>query len=293
MSEPETTDPAEPADAARPNESATATASGPPHVLVVVSSATSIPLQDGKTEPTGTYLSEVTDPIEPMLDAGFELTFTTPDGRAPTIDGASVSLMYFSFSRAKRDAAFRTWARLIDLGLGEPVPLAEIVRDRQRLETFDAIYVPGGHAPLVDLLYRDAHVDDSLNEDFGALLSFFHETGRTTGLLCHGPATLATARDADGRWLYDGYRMTVFKTLPDLALQTVPFARRFRGRLMVEQTRLLEDAGARIEQTVLPMGNKVVEDRELITGQDPFSGKALGEAFVAKVLRSHGGRDRG
>lgn len=257
----------------------------PPQVLVVVSSATSIPLAGGRTEPTGTYLSEVTDPIEPMLDAGFELTFTTPGGRAPTIDGASASLMYFRFSRGQRDAAFRTYSRLLDLGLGDPVPLEEIARDRQRLETFDAVYVPGGHGPLVDLLYRDAHVDDTLNEDFGALLAFFHERERTTGLLCHGPATLAAAPRVDGRWIYDGYRMTVFKTLPDLALQTVPLARRFRGRLKVEQTGLLRDAGATIEQTALPMGRKVVEDRELITGQDPYSARALGKAFVAKVLR--------
>jgi putative intracellular protease/amidase len=45
-------------------------------------------------------------------------------------------------------------------------------------------------------------------------------------------------------------------------------------------------AGAKIEQTKLPAGEKVVVDRELITGQDPYSAKAMGKVFVNKVLRA-------
>ena len=50
-----------------PETAVNTSASGPapPRVLVVISSATSIPLANGRTESTGTYLSEVTDPIEP------------------------------------------------------------------------------------------------------------------------------------------------------------------------------------------------------------------------------------
>ena len=41
--------------------------------------------------------------------------------------------------------------------------------------------------------------------------------------------------------------------------------------------------GAKVEQTKLPMGSKVVDDRELMTGQDPYSAKALAAAFIAKI----------
>jgi putative intracellular protease/amidase len=34
------------------------------------------------------------------------------------------------------------------------------------------------------------------------------------------------------------------------------------------------------------MGSLVVEDRELLTGQDPYSAKALGSSLVAKIRRS-------
>jgi putative intracellular protease/amidase len=255
-------------------------------VLVVVSSASELPLREGRKEPTGTYLGELVEPTDAMLEAGFELSFATPGGRIPTIDGTSCSLMYFGMSRAKRDAALQSYTRLLERGLGSPTPLEEIARDKERLAGFDALFIPGGHAPLVDLLHRDAFVDDSLNDDLGALLAFFHETARTTGLICHAPAALAAAPQIDGRWIYDGYRMTVFKTIVDQLLEGIPIARRFHGHLKEYPAELLQKAGARIEQTVLPMGSKVVEDRELITGQDPYSAHALGEAFVAKARRA-------
>ncbi|RAU97236.1 type 1 glutamine amidotransferase domain-containing protein [Mycobacterium colombiense] len=254
-----------------------------PRVLVVVSAADRIPLRNGRSELTGTYLGELIEPTDAMRRAGFELAFATPGARAPAIDGTSCSLMYFAGSRKRRDAALSSYRELLELGLAAPAKLEEISHDAQRLDGFDAMFVPGGHAPLVDLLHRDAFADDSLNDDFGALVRHFHDARRPTGLICHAPAALAAAPTIDGRWTYADYRMTCFKTGVDTMLSTVPLARRFKGRLKDDPTELLRSRGAHVEQTVLPMGSKVVEDRELITGQDPYSAKAFGAAFVNKV----------
>jgi putative intracellular protease/amidase len=254
-----------------------------PRVLVVVSAADRIPLRDGRSAPTGTYLGELIEPTDAMLKAGFQLSFATPGGKVPTIDGTSCSLLYFGLSRHRRDVALASFTRLLALGLGAPADLAGLARDEQRLAGFDAVFVPGGHAPLVDLLHRDAFSGDSLNEHFGALMQHFHHIGRSTGLICHAPAALAAAPCIDGRWIYDGYRMTCFKTIVDTMLATIPIARRFPGPLKEDPTQLLTARGAKVEQTLLPMGSKVVEDRELITGQDPYSATALGKAFVRKV----------
>ncbi|MFC3965453.1 type 1 glutamine amidotransferase domain-containing protein [Nocardia jiangsuensis] len=252
----------------------------PRHVLVVVSAADRLPLQGGGSAPTGVYLGELVEPAAALLAAGVRLSFATPGGRAPTLDGTSCSLAYFGFSRAKRDAAFATYARLLDAGLGAPIPLEKL----HTVEQYDGLFVPGGHAPLVDLLYRDAHTGAAHNEDFGALLAHFHAAGKPTGLICHAPAALAAAPEEDGRWLYAGYRMTCFKTVVDTMLQTVPVARRFPGRLFEpDPARLLGELGARVEQTRLPMGSKVVIDRELVTGQDPYSARAFGTAFTRQV----------
>jgi putative intracellular protease/amidase len=42
-------------------------------------------------------------------------------------------------------------------------------------------YVPGGHAPMQDLLADPA---------LGRLLRAFHAEGKTTALVCHGPIAL-------------------------------------------------------------------------------------------------------
>ncbi|MGN6128532.1 MAG: hypothetical protein ACTHON_18390 [Humibacter sp.] len=81
--------------------------------------------------------------------------------------------------------------------------------------------------------------------------------------------------------------MTCFKTIVDTMLETIPSARRFPGPLKEDPTELLAELGARVEQTRLPMGSMVVEDRELLTGQDPYSATALGKAFVGKVRAEH------
>jgi putative intracellular protease/amidase len=255
-------------------------------VLVVVSAADRIPLREGRSELTGTYLGELVEPTDAMREAGFELAFATPGARIPTIDGTSCSLMYFAGSRKKRDAALSSYRELLELGLATPAKLEEIAHDTRRLDGFDAMFVPGGHAPLVDLLHRDAFADDSLNDDFGAIVRYFHDAQRPTGLICHAPAALAAAPTIEGRWTYDGYRMTCFKTGVDTMLSTVPLARRFRGHLKDDPTELLKSRGAEVQQTILPMGSKVVEDRELITGQDPYSAKAFGAAFVSKVRKA-------
>lgn len=254
-------------------------------MLVVVSAADRIPLRNGHSEPTGTYLGELIEPTDAMLDAGFQLSFATPGARIPTIDGTSCSLMYFGLSRSRRDAALANYARLLEMGLAVPAKLEEIAHDQRRLADFDAVFVPGGHAPLVDLLHRNAFTADSLNDDFGALMHYFHNAQRPTCLICHAPGALAAAPSIDGHWIYDGYRMTCFKTGVDTMLSTVPLGRRFHGRLIDDPTELLASRGAQVQQTLLPMGSKVVEDRELITGQDPYSAKALGAAFVDKLKR--------
>lgn len=252
-------------------------------MLVVVSAAERIPLQNGRSEPTGTYLGELIEPTDAMLAAGFELVFATPGGKIPTIDGTSCSLMYFGLSRRRRDAALASYTRLLELGLGAPAKLEDLAHDDGALSRLDAVFVPGGHAPLVDLLYRDAFTDDSPNTDFGTLMQYFHDRQLPTALICHAPAALAAAPAVDGRWIYAGYRMTCFKTVVDTMLETLPLARRFHGRLHVDPAELLASRGGEIAQTRLPMGSKVVDDRELLTGQDPYSAKALGAAFVDKV----------
>src|SRR5579875_1043536 len=108
----------------------------PAQVLVVVSAADRIPLRGGGSAPTGTYLGELIEPTDAMRTAGFELSFATPGGRIPTIDGTSCSLMYFGLSRHHRDAALASYKDLLELGLARPAKLREIADDAEFLGRF-------------------------------------------------------------------------------------------------------------------------------------------------------------
>jgi putative intracellular protease/amidase len=81
-----------------------------------------------------------------------------------------------------------------------PLNLSDL-SDEEMLE-YDAVFIPGGYGPMVDL---------AENPDVLRLLRMMHNTSRIVAALGHGPAALLSApHRADGLWLFDGYRMTGF-----------------------------------------------------------------------------------
>lgn len=142
-------------------------------------------------------------------------------------------------------------------------PLKEFVG---RSSEFAAIFYPGGHGPMYDL------VDDA---DSIALIEEFYRAGKPVAAVCHGSIVLANVK-IDGKPLVQGRQVTGFTNEEeDIAQLTdaMPF--------------LLEDrlnaVGAKFLKADKPFGEKVVVDGLLITGQNPASANALGEA-IAKAI---------
>lgn len=71
-------------------------------VLIVMSDADSFPLHnvgsEGKIvdQPSGYFLMELAKPLQGLLDAGYEVTFASPEGKEPTPDPLSTSLAAFA-----------------------------------------------------------------------------------------------------------------------------------------------------------------------------------------------------
>ena len=183
------------------------------NVLVVLSDSDHLDLKDGKVFSTGFYLNELMQPVKLLLDAGHTVTFATPTGKAPTLDRSSDDKMYFN----NDVAALQTHKALLEqLKITSPgeSPVISLSRVEQvGYEHFDAVYIPGGHAPMQDLLHSQA---------LGKLLNNFHQTGKTTALVCHGPiALLSTLTDPTAftrqletgkattanNWTYAGYEV--------------------------------------------------------------------------------------
>lgn len=249
-------------------------------VLVYVSSATAIPLDNGKTAQVGVFLGELTEPLEPLVKEGYELSFVSPDGNAPTLDANSLTPLAFKFSKRRLKKALAFYEELKKMGLSKPLKLGELLADEKQLQSFHVLFVPGGHAPMTDVLYKNWLTGKETNAETGKLLDYFHKAHKPTALICHGPGALGAAPTEDGKWIYHGYKMTCISNRADKMGE-----KEMGGRMLAFPTDILAQKGGIIKQTPFLLGSKVVEDRELITGQNPFSAVKMGKKLKKKIQK--------
>jgi putative intracellular protease/amidase len=246
----------------------------PKKVLIVLSDASSFPLyntgSDGKTisQASGYFLMELAKPLQKFLDAGCEVTFSSPLGHEPTPDPNSVSLVAFVGNWYERSRELALIERMKkENGFSSPRKFADI-KDEE-LETYAGVFIPGGHAPLSDL-GADAHL--------GRILQHFHERAKPTAALCHGPwAFLSTKVGPKGEFAYKGYKMTSWSDVEERVMEVY-----FRGEIdKVEGT--LRAEGVDMQEGLAKSLGSITVDREVVTGDNPMSAAAIGEKFLEMV----------
>ncbi|ERI51026.1 hypothetical protein N878_24090, partial [Pseudomonas sp. EGD-AK9] len=146
-------------------------------VLVLLSSENQLALKDGQHYATGYYLNEFGVPADRLLKAGYELVLVTPRGNAPSVDQKSVDPQYFGGDAAEMQRIQQVVAGLP--GIDDSLSLDEVLAGD--LGQYEGLFIPGGHAPLIDL---------ANNPQVGALLRHFHQAGKPTAAICHGPIAL-------------------------------------------------------------------------------------------------------
>ncbi|KAL6876078.1 class I glutamine amidotransferase-like protein [Trichoderma longibrachiatum] len=225
----------------------------PKKVLVVLTSHDKI---DKINKPSGWYLPEFAHPWKVLSDKNVEFTVVSPKGGAAPLDPSSVEL-------SKEDAVSVSFLENQKSLWENTLPLKQFVG---RSADFDALFYPGGHGPMFDL------VDDA---DSIKLIEEFYSAGKVVAAVCHGTIALVNAKQGNGEPLLKGKEVTGFTNAEEEAVKltsAMPF--------------LLEDrvkaVGANFVQTDV-FGNKVVVDGTLITGQNPASASELGEA-IAKAI---------
>jgi len=246
-------------------------------VLVLVSSGHGLPLQDGKVySGAGYYLNELTVPVRALMKDGYEITFANPRGNTPQLDVNSAIAQFFGGDEARLQDYLKFRDSLT--GLKNPTRISDVIASG--LDQYDAVFVPGGHGPMIDLL------DDP---DAGTVLRHFHKASKPTAVLCHGPISLLAALpnapevvgalkagDAAGArakaedWIYSGYKMTIFSTAEEQQREPIEIG----GKVLFYPDFALRAAGGEVS-VVDPWKSYVLQDRELISGQNPFSDEAL------------------
>jgi putative intracellular protease/amidase len=252
-------------------------------VLVVLSSESELPLKNGLKHRTGFYLNELGVPLKALIDAGFKPVVCNPRGNEAVMDEGSDSPRFFG-NDEREYRAIKTFVQALP-DLKHPRTTNEIAS--ADLDQFAAVFIPGGHAPMIDL-WNDAPL--------GKILTHFHSRGKPTALICHGPIALLSASHSPDdiisavktdkkpvaeNWLYKGYKMTVFSDAEEKPNEGP-------GKLGGDMQFYPEDALTVAGGTVVvapPKQSHVVHDRELITGQNPYSDREFADALI-KVLKT-------
>lgn len=253
-------------------------------VLVVMSSANELALKDGKQYKTGYYLNEFEIPYKKLVEAGYTPVIANPKGDTPVMDANSNNKMFFGGDDNARAEALQ-YVQGIEQ-LKHPKTLASVVTEGT--DGYVGLFIPGGHAPMVDLIQ---------DKNLGKILTSFHESGRTTGIICHGPIVLlSTLSDTEAfekalisgdgsasslakNWPYAGYHVTVFSTGEEEVLEG---PKGLGGYVQFYPVNALAEAGAHVD-TFTNWHPNVVVDRELITGQQPMSAEEFGNALISKL----------
>jgi putative intracellular protease/amidase len=260
-------------------------------VLIVGSSSDTFELKSGRKDPTGYYLNELAVPAQALVDAGYELVLATPKGTQPVVEQFSVKVDYFGGSEAALQKALDFVAT--SPGLQNPRSIRSVLD--AGLKDYVAVFVPGGHPPMIDLMQ---------DPDLGEVLRHFHTEAKPTALLCHGPVAAAAAmpnakefrqalvegdaeaaRAAAAGWQYEGYRMTVFSDDEEKWAEEHILN---GDEVFFYPADALTAAGGNVE-TQGVFESHVVQDRELLTGQNPFSDGRFAEMFVSTLDRASSG----
>ncbi|WP_062570472.1 type 1 glutamine amidotransferase domain-containing protein [Pseudoalteromonas arabiensis] len=205
---------------------------------------------------TGFWVEEFAAPYYAFVDAGADVTLASVKGGQPPVDpnSAAPDAATDATKRFEEDSAAKTL-------MANTKPLSEI-----NAEEFDAVFYPGGHGPLWDL------VD---NQDSISLIEQFLNSNKPVGAVCHASAVLLNAKNAAGKSVVFDKKVTGFSNSEEDAVQltnVVP--------LLVED-QLIKQGGH--YQKTDDWGVLAIEDGLLITGQNPASSELAAKKLLTKL----------
>ena len=209
---------------------------------------------------TGAHAEEISTPYYVLQDAGFEVEFASPQGGEAPLDAVT-----------ERGQNAESVERLLDDQYAmDKVKLTKRL-DQVLAEGYLAVYLPGGHGTMWDL---------PNDQRLGQLLATTYEAGKPVAAVCHGPAGFVGVTRTEGEPLVKGKKVNCFSDEEERAVElenVVPF--------LLESK--LRELGAEVE-TADKFTEKVVEDGNLLTGQNPMSAQPLAERLRDRLKGADG-----
>src|ERR1700722_1613485 len=217
-------------------------------VLIIVSNAGVIGPHHRRT---GIFLPEVAHPYAEFDRAKYQIDFASLTGEGPFLDALNLA--------------------------GDPDNLSFLVGNGWKamqqakkqsgvdVSRYDAIFVPGGLAPMVDMPEHPL---------LKQVVKETYERHALVGAVCHGPVALLNVKLSNGSSLLDGQNITSFTNDEEenYAKTDVPF----------ELETALTKQGA-IFHKVAPWQPFSIADGNLITGQNPASARGVADKMIKRL----------
>ena len=215
-------------------------------ILIIVSNANTIGPNKRRT---GNFLTEVANPYGEFTRAGYQIDFASLTGESPFLDDLKAAA-------DPDNLAFLTGKGWADMQKAAKLSTVDV-------SSYDAIFVPGGLAPMVDMP-EDPLLKKVVKETY--------ERGAVVGAVCHGPVSLLNVKLSDGSYIVNGKNISSFTSEEEshYAIADVPF----------DLQAALTKQGATYH-TVPPWQPFSIADGNLVTGQNPASAKGTAQKIVA------------
>ncbi len=223
-------------------------------MLVVL---TSCPKYPTLNRATGLWLGEAVHFVKKVEAAGYAVDFVSPQGGYTPIDPHSLAMADPLDWEWYQNKAFMN-------RLG-----ATLAPGQVKAADYGCIYYTGGHGGIWD--FPD-------NADLQRLAREIYEAGGIVSSVCHGAVGLLNIKLTDGALLIQGKRVTGFSNQEEKLVELdkhVPY--------LTENE--LKARGASYEKAVEPWQAFAVEDRRVVTGQNPASGGAVADLVIAALKR--------
>lgn len=195
--------------------------------------------------PTGLWLEEASEPYNILINANIDVDIVSIEGGEVPVDPNST-----------QNGELEKYAQFAN-SIKQVPSLGEV-----NTSEYDAVYLPGGHGTVFDY----AH-----NQKLASMLADFKSEGKIISSVCHGPSAFVGAKDNEGNFLINGVTLTAFTDEEERAMgleDKVPFLTQSE----------LENQGAKFI-TKDNFVEHVETDGQFITGQNPQSSVAIGEAL--------------
>lgn len=231
-------------------------------LIVVANPATSTTLG----WPVGFWGAEFTHPYLELTEAGYQVELASPKGGKVELDAYS----------DPRDKSGYSRHDLITMGFINTPDLFKMWENTRaisqvKIEDYAALIIAGGQSPM--FTFRK-------NEELQKLFMDFYQTGRPTAALCHGTALLLDLKDKKGKPFINGRRITGFTNSEEDFADKVVGQKVMPFRIEDEAKKL----GAKFV-TKPAFSPHAVQDKNLITGQQQNSGKAVAQLVIKSLQK--------